>query len=105
MPIEKCAVWATMEALPDRVDDARAFLKEAARRLGGEPGTLRFYAMEIGDRQFAIFNVFADESAFAAHVNGDVAQWVKQSQPDLFVGPYEITRTDILTTKAEMSGV
>ena len=100
---EEFAVWATMEALPGKEDEARAFLKEAAQRLGSEAGTTNFYAMEIGDGKFAILNLFVDEAALHMHVEGKVAQWVQQSQPDLFVKPYEITRTRIFTTKqAEM---
>ena len=100
---EQFAVWATMEAKPGKEENARAFLSEAARRLASEPGTTNFFAMEIGDGKFAIFNLFTDESALQAHVRGEVARWVQQSQPDLFVRPYEITQTRILTTKrAEM---
>lgn len=99
MSHDQYAVWATMEAHPGKEKEARAFLREAARRLGSEPGTTNFYAMEIGDGKFAIFNLFVDETALQAHVSGQVAKWVQDSQPDLFVRPYEITRTQILTTK------
>lgn len=99
MSHEQFAVWATMEARPGKEDQARAFLREAARRLGDEPGTTNFYAMEIGDGHFAIFNLFTDEDALRKHVEGAVAEWVQESQPELFTKPYEITRTRILTTK------
>lgn len=99
MSHEQFAVWATMEALPGKEEAARAFLKEAARRLGSEAGTTNFYAMEIGDGKFAIFNLFTDETALNAHVNGEAAEWVKQSQPNFFVKPYDIVRAQIITTK------
>ncbi len=101
---EQFAIWATMEALPGKEDDAREFLREAARRLGSEPGTTNFYALEIGDGKFAIFNMFIDEAALQAHVNGDVANWVRDSREGLFVRDYDITRTEVITTTlAEMA--
>ena len=100
---DKCAVWATMEVLPGKESEARDFLKEAARRLNGEPGTTQFYAMQINDRQLAIFNVFTDTQALKSHVEGDVAKWVQASRADLFVGPYSITNTEIFATKTSVA--
>lgn len=100
---EQYAVWATMESLPGKEDEVRAFLHEAARRLGSEPGTTEFFAMEIGERRFAIFNLFMDEAALSSHVQGEVARWVQARQPELFVEPYDITRATIFATKQALA--
>jgi quinol monooxygenase YgiN len=97
---DQFAVWATMEALPGKEEDAKAFLAEAARRLEAETGTTSFRAMEIGGPHFAIFNTFVDQSALDAHVTGPVAQWVQASAKALFVGPYDITRCTVFATMA-----
>ena len=103
MTHDKCAIWATMEALPGKESEARSFLTEAARRLNGEPGTAQFYAMQVSDREFAIFNVFSDADALTAHIEGEVAKWVQASREELFVGPYKITSAEILATKTAMA--
>lgn len=92
---DQFAVWATMQAQPGKEAAARAFLAEAARRLGDEPGTTSFRALDLGDGAFAIFNSFRDEAALMAHVQGEVAQWVQAQQPLLFTAPYAITRAPV----------
>jgi quinol monooxygenase YgiN len=95
---DRFAVWATMEARPGQEEAARAFLAEAARRLESEPGTTNFRALELGEGKFAIFNSFIDDAAVAAHVGGEVAQWVQDSREALFIEPYAITRCEIIAT-------
>ena len=96
---DRFAVWATMEAREGKEQEAREFLVEAARRLEAEPGTTSFRAMEIGPRQFAIFNSFVDETALQAHVTGEVAAWVQAQNPALFTAPYAITRCAVFAAK------
>lgn len=96
------SVWATMEARPGRAADARAFLREATRRIiEGGPGTTSFHALELGAERFAIFNTFADEAALAAHVGGPTAAWVTAQNAELFTAPYEITRGRMLAQKRD----
>lgn len=92
---DQFAVWATMQAQPDKEEAARDFLAEAARRLMAEPGTTSFRAMDLGDGAFAIFNSFKDEASLMAHVQGDTAKWVMDQQPLLFTAPYAITRASV----------
>lgn len=100
--MDQFSVWATMEAKPGRAADARAFLVKAAQRLTeGEPGTTSFHAMDLGDGRFAIFNSFADAAALEAHVGGPTAAWVMAMNPDLFTGPYEITRGRVFAQKRD----
>lgn len=99
------AVWATMQARAGREDDARAFLVEANRRITeGEPGTTRFHAMDLGEGRFAIFNTFADDAAFLAHVQGPTAAWVQARNPELFTEPYAITRAQVFAVKPHAAG-
>ncbi|HMO74967.1 MAG TPA: antibiotic biosynthesis monooxygenase [Sphingopyxis sp.] len=97
--MDQFAVWATMEAREGKEEEARAFLVEAARRLESEPGTTSFRAMQIGTREYAIFNSFVDEAAVEAHVNGPVAAWVQERNPELFTAPYAITRCQVFAAK------
>lgn len=96
---DQFAVFATMEAREGKEEEARAFLAEAARRLESEPGTTSFRAMQTGEREFAIFNSFADEDALMAHINGPVAAWVQASNEALFTAPYAITQCQVFAAK------
>jgi len=93
-------IWASMEARPGKEAAAREFLTEAAERLCAEKGTLHFFAMDLGERQFAIFNVFEDAVAVDAHVNGRTAQWVVEQREDLFVSEYDISKAKMIATKS-----
>lgn len=94
------AIWATMQAKPGREAEAKEFLKEANRRITeGEPGTTSFHALDLGDGAFAIFNTFKDHDALAAHIAGPTAAWVQATNPELFVAPYAITRTELFAHK------
>lgn len=92
---DQFAVWATMQSLPGKEEDARAFLTEASRRLMAEEGTTSFRAIDLGEGIFAIFNSFRDAAALEAHVQGETAQWVMAQQPQLFDAPYAITRGQV----------
>lgn len=97
--MDKHAVWVTMEAKPGKADDAHAFLEEVARRLADEPGTTRFFAMELGDDRFAVFSTFRDDAALAAHGEGPVGRWIEDQQTRLFVAAYRVTRSTLLPFK------
>ncbi|MDF7777212.1 antibiotic biosynthesis monooxygenase [Sphingomonas sp. AOB5] len=93
----KLAIWATMQAKPGLEDEARDFLKEAHRRIASdEPGTTSFHALDLGGGAFAIFNTFAGEAGLMEHVNGPIAAWVQAMNPELFVAPYAITRSELI---------
>jgi quinol monooxygenase YgiN len=99
------AVWATMQARNGREEDARAFLEEASRRITElEPGTTSFHAMDLGEGRFAIFNTFADDGSFLAHVQGPTAAWVQAQNPDIFTEPYAITRAQVFAAKPHAAG-
>ncbi len=101
---DKHAIWSTMQAKPGREGDVRDFLTEAARRLNDEPGTTEFYAMELGEGQFAIINIILDNAAFDAHVSGPVADWVRSQAADLLTDGFSITKGEIFATKSSVAG-
>jgi len=93
------AVWATMEAKAGKEDEVRAFLVEAGRRIRTEPGTTTFYALDLGEGRFAVFNSFVDEAALAGHVGGEVARWASEEGARLCTGPFDVARTQVIASK------
>ena len=96
----KIGIWATMQARKGREADAHAFLEESCRRISAEePGTTAFYVVDFGDGQFGLFNAQADEAAFNAHVNGEIAAWTMEMNEELFTEPYAVQKGNVIAFK------
>ena len=94
------AIWATMKAKPGLEAEAEHFLiEEALPLIRQEPGTTRFLVLRREPGVLAIFDTFADEAAFQAHLDGPIPELVARRAAELFEGPPEILRSDILAVK------
>jgi quinol monooxygenase YgiN len=78
------------------VDD---FLRGAASLVADETGTSAWYAIHLGGRNFAIFDVFPDEAARDAHLSGKVAAALMARAAELFELMPEIRRADVIAAK------
>ncbi|MEV4416895.1 antibiotic biosynthesis monooxygenase [Catellatospora sp. NPDC049609] len=87
-----------MEAKPGREDEVAAFLKEAKALVDAEPGTVTWFACQIGPTSFRIFDTFADEDDRQFHLAGKVRQGL-DARADLFATPPRINPIDLLTYK------
>ena len=68
--MEKFAILARVEAKPGKETEVLEFLKSALPLAQGEPGTIRWYALQIGPSTFGIFDTFETEEGRMAHLNG-----------------------------------
>ena len=93
------ALYAPLKAQEGKEKAAADFLKGAAALVADEPGTLAWYALDLGGRHFAIFEVFANAVGREAHMQGKVAAALMSSGPDLFEGALEIRRGEVLAAK------
>jgi quinol monooxygenase YgiN len=71
--MEKFAILARVEAKAGKENEVLAFLKSALPLAEGEPGTVRWYALQIGPSTFGIFDTFETEEGRKAHLNGPIA--------------------------------
>lgn len=99
MPTERKALLARLEAKPDKVDEVRAFLEQALPLAEGEDFTISWYALQIGDTTFGIFDTAADEAGRQAHLDGDIAAALMEKADDLLVEPPTIEHVDVLAHK------
>lgn len=98
--MDKYAIWSTMKAKPGKEAEAERFLvEEALPLIRKEAGTTRFLALRVEPGTYAIFDTFADEAAFRAHLDGPVPKLVAERAPELFEGPPAILRSDVLAAK------
>jgi quinol monooxygenase YgiN len=88
-----------LEAKPGKDDDVEQFLRSALPLVQAEAGTKAWFALRFGRGEYGIFDVFPDDAARDAHLNGPVAQALKQRGNELFAKPPEIHKLDVLADK------
>ncbi len=84
------ATYIKIKAAPGQ-GDALAELLAAAGPIVAEtePKTLYWVALQLDDQNFAIFDIFADESGRQAHFEGKVANLLKEHSSDIVEGGWE----------------
>ena len=95
----KYALFARFEAKPGKEADVAAFLQQGLELSKDEPLTRHWYALQLSDRVFGVFDTFETEDGRQAHLNGKIAQALMASAPHLFIGAPSIERIDILGAK------
>ena len=98
--MDKHAIWSAMTAKPGKDAEAERFrVEEAMPLIRQEPGTTRFLVLREKPGCFAIFDTFADEAAFQAHLYGRVPKVLALGAPELYVGKPTILPSDVLAAK------
>ncbi len=72
----KFAFLVELKAKPGKESEVEAFLKEEARLVSGESGTVTWHAAKIEGEPgvYRIFDTFNDEAAREAHLNGEAGK-------------------------------
>jgi quinol monooxygenase YgiN len=96
----KLAIWATVQAKPGKEAQVEAFLKSAQSLAEAEPGTVSWYALNLGGGRFGIFDTFRDEAGRDAHLNGQIAKALMDNAKELLAGDPQIHKIEILAAKA-----
>ena len=97
--MEKFAILARVEAKPGKEMEVLAFLKSALPLAEGEPGTVRWYALQIGPSTFGIFDTFETEEGRKAHLNGPIAAALMANASALLAKDPIIEMVDLLAIK------
>ncbi len=99
--IEKIGLLLTMKAKVGKELDVRDFLLGGLPLVQKESGTRSWYAFQVDDRTFGIFDTFDTEEGRQAHLTGEVAKALLASANDLLEGfdVKDIHSTDILASK------
>jgi quinol monooxygenase YgiN len=92
-------VWVPLEAKPGKEEDVARFLEGGRALVDEEPDTTAWFAVRLGDSQFAIFDVFPDESGRQAHLSGKVAQALMAQADELLSRPPDIQQVDVVAAK------
>jgi quinol monooxygenase YgiN len=97
--MEKFAILARVEAKAGKEMEVLAFLKSALPLAEGEPGTVRWYALQIGPSTFGIFDTFETEEGRKAHLNGPIAAALMANASALLAQDPIIEMVDLLAVK------
>lgn len=96
--METIGLLVRLEARAGKEADAEAFLKLAQPLALNEQGTLKWYAIKIGSRRFAIFDTFANEAGRNAHLSGDIAKALGARASELFAAPPQVEKVEVLAS-------
>ena len=83
---EKIGLLVTMKAKPGKAQAVRDFLLGGLSLVNQEPGTESWYAFQIDESTFGIFDTFDKEEGRQAHLSGEVAKALLANADDLLVG-------------------
>jgi quinol monooxygenase YgiN len=95
----KHALFVRLEAKPGKEKELAQFLNaglDLARREGATPV---WFALQLGNSTFGIFDAFTDETGRQAHLNGPIAQALGANAPTLLAQEPSIERIDVLGAK------
>jgi quinol monooxygenase YgiN len=93
------ALWVVLEAKPGQEAQVEKFLQAGQVLVEAEPKTMSWFAIKIGPSRYGIFDTFADDSARDAHMNGKVAQALKEKADELLAKPPSIDKIDVIASK------
>ena len=96
------ALFVRIEAKEGKEDEVEDFLKSALDAVMEEDGTVDWYAVKFGPRDFAIFDTFGSEEDRLAHLAGKVGRALIAKAPELLSVMPKIERAEVLAFKESM---
>lgn len=82
-----------------REQDVEDFLRSALPLVEQEPGTMAWFGLRFGRGEYGIFDTFPDEAARQAHLEGPVAESLRELSGKLFESAPRIQKLTVLADK------
>ncbi|KAF5991435.1 MULTISPECIES: putative quinol monooxygenase [Streptomyces] len=92
-------LWVRVQAKPGRERDLAEFLTGARSVVEDEPETVAWFAVQLDESTFAIFDAFPDDAGRRAHLVGGVGKALAEKGPELLREPPSIEYVDVLASK------
>jgi len=86
-------------AKPGKEQTVASFLAGALELAEREAGTVVWFAIRLSEREFGIFDAFADDSGRTAHLQGPIAAALMANAAELLSEPPRIEKVDVLAAK------
>lgn len=98
----KVGIWARLQAKPGKEREVAAFLAGALPLAQQEAKTVVWFAVRLSEREFGIFDAFADDSGRSAHLEGPIAAALMAKAGELLAEPPRIEKVDVLAAKLQL---
>jgi quinol monooxygenase YgiN len=95
----KLALLARLEAKPGKEKELSDFIKGALPLAMDEPGTIQWFALQLGPSTFGIFDTFENENGRKAHLAGPIAKALMAKAPELLSKDPVIEQVELLAVK------
>lgn len=93
------ALFVRIEAMEGKEDQVEDFLRSALDDVMEEEGTIDWYAVKFGTRDFAIFDTFGSEKDRLTHLAGKVGRALIAHAPTLLSSLPKIEHAKVLACK------
>ncbi len=97
--MEKFALLARVVAKEGKEAEVSAFLKSALPLAEAEPETVKWYALQLNENTFGIFDTFETEDGRKAHLQGQIAAALMANAAELLAVDPVIEFVDLLAVK------
>ena len=95
----RVAILALLVAKPGKGEALRSFLQAGRELAVAEEGTVTWYAFEISDTRYGIFDTFETEDARDAHLAGQIPKALAQVAPELLAADPDICTVEVVAVK------
>ncbi|SDS60380.1 Quinol monooxygenase YgiN [Gillisia sp. Hel1_33_143] len=95
--MKKLGLLATLKAKPGKEMEVSNFIKEAVNLARKEEKTITWYSFKIDESTFGIFDTFETEAGREAHLNGAIANALKEKSSELLEEEPDIKKIEILS--------
>jgi quinol monooxygenase YgiN len=85
-----------LEAKPGKAAELAAFLEQGRPLAEAEPGTVTWYAFQVDESTYGIFDTFENEDGRQAHLSGEIATALGKIADDLLAKAPDIRPIDVL---------
>ncbi|HEY3752409.1 MAG TPA: antibiotic biosynthesis monooxygenase [Pseudonocardiaceae bacterium] len=85
-----------LEAKAGKEGELAAFLQSGRELALAEEGTVTWYAFQVNESTYGIFDTFETEEGRQAHLNGEIAKALGQIAPDLLAKDPDIRPVDVI---------
>ena len=100
MTISRPGLLILLKAKQGKQGALMNFLNEGLSVVAQEAGTQSWYAFQISEDRFGIYDTFSGENARQDHLSGELANALRQVEGELLAAPPEIRKIDVLAAKA-----
>jgi quinol monooxygenase YgiN len=92
-------ILALLEAKPGKAGELADFLKQGRELALNEPQTVTWYAFQVDEDTYGIFDTFEAQAGREAHLSGEIAKALMAAAPELLAKEPDIRPVDIVAVK------